>query len=91
MQRANSGPASLLDKLINFANSWFGWGLFASVTIGPVALGYWAYQVEDGNYCIVNDEATVDELTACSTTGLFARTAKECLKVYNDDGTDVVS
>jgi hypothetical protein len=52
------GPESLLDKITKFADSWYGYGTAVLVSIGPILLGWWAYQVEDENFCSVNDEAT---------------------------------
>ena len=82
-------PDSILDKVTKFANSWYGWGIAVLVSLGPTLLGWWAYQVEDEAFCIVNDEATLEEMIACSTTGKFNRLAAECAKVLIEDGTDV--
>lgn len=63
------------------------------MTLGPIVLGCWAYQVEDENFCTVRDDATVEMMTACSTIGKFERTAATCLNVLSEDGstTNVVS
>ncbi len=77
----------------SFANSWYGFGLGILVTLGPIVLGCWAYQVEDENFCTVRDDATVEMMTACSTIGKFDRNAATCLNVLSEDGstTNVVS
>ena len=66
-----TNPNSLLQKLDGFAKSWYGTGAAIVVVMAPVLLGWWAQKVESASICIVSDEASMDMMVACSTTGKF--------------------
>ena len=60
------GPKSALSKVEDFYASLYGKGLVALAILGPIGLGYWAYQ--GGSPCKVKEEPvpTTEDFSACS-------------------------
>ena len=83
---------SFLGKFETFWDSMYGKATQVAVILAPVAFGYWAYSVEGDtdlgqpNFCTVSDNATTEQLEACSTIGRFSTSSLNCSGILTENG-----